>query len=272
MGREDRGSEVRSESMNQGRRAMLKHLSIAVVLATSAGVASAQEWGDLEGTFTYKGTPPTPTKIKPEKDPEFCGKHNLVEETLVVNKANNGLTNVVVYLMDTAKPKIHPDYEKSAKEKVVVDNENCRFEPHVLGVRVGQPLVIGNKDPIAHNTKADFFQNTPFNDLIPAKGEITKTFTKAEATPNGLSCSIHPWMNGYVLIREDPYFAVSDKDGKFSIKNLPVGEHTFVVWNNKFISNVMVNGKAPSPPWARGRVKMNIKAGQNSLGKVEVTP
>jgi hypothetical protein len=54
------------------------------------------------------------------------------------------------------------------------------------------------------------------------------------------------------------------------IKNLPVGEHTFVVWSNKFVSNVTVNGKPPMPAWARGRVKMNIKAGKNSLGTVEV--
>jgi len=251
---------------------MLKQLSIAIVLAGWAGVSSAQEWGDLDGTFLYKGTPPTPAKIKAEKDPEFCGKHELVEETIVVNKENKGLANVVVYLMDTAKPKIHPDYAKMAAAEVVVDNENCRFRPHVQAIRTGQTLVVGNKDPIAHNTKAEFFNNNPFNDLIPAKGEIKKTFTKAETTPSVFSCSIHPWMNAYLLIREDPYFAVSDKDGKIAIKNVPVGEHTFVVWSTKFLSNVTVNGKAPTPPWARGRVKINIKPGQNSLGKVEVTP
>jgi plastocyanin len=251
---------------------MLKQLSIAIALAGLAGASSAQEWGDLDATFLYKGTPPTPAKIKAEKDPEFCGKHNLVDETLTVNKDNHGLANVVVYLMDQAKPKIHPDYEKTAKDKIEVDNENCRFAPHVLGIRVGQTLVVGNKDPIAHNTKADFFKNTPFNDLIPAKGSIEKTFSQEETTPSGISCSIHPWMNAYLLIRDNPYFAISDKDGKIAIKNLPAGEHTFVVWSNKFISNVTINGKAPSPAWARGRAKINIKAGQNSLGKVEVTP
>jgi len=242
-------------------------LSAIAVLALSRA-AVAQEWGNLEGTFVLKGNPPTPAKISPTKDPEVCGKHPLVEEALVVNPDNKGIQNVVVYLADTAKPKIHPDYEKDAKGEVVLDNENCRFSPHVQGIRVGQSLVIGNKDPIGHNTKADFFTNTPFNDLIPAGGSVKKTFAKAEGQPSPVSCSIHPWMNGYLLIREDPYFAISDKDGKFTIKNLPTGEHTFIVWSNKFISNVSVDGKATT--WARGRVKMNIKAGANSLGKVEV--
>jgi len=249
---------------------MLKQLLSAVLIVVLASTAAAQDWGDLDGTFLYKGTPPTPNKIRPEKDPEYCGKHDIFDETLTVNKDNKGIANVVVYLVDATKPKIHPDYDKTAKDKIEVDNENCRFSPHVLGIRVGQTLVVGNKDPIAHNTKADFFKNTPFNDLIPAKGSIEKSFNQEEATPSTLACSIHPWMNGYVLIRDNPYFAISDKDGKISIKNLPAGEHTFIVWNTKFLTSVTVDGKATT--WMRGRVKLNIKKGANSLGKVEVTP
>lgn len=240
---------------------------LGLVLLCTA-VAAAQDWGDLEGVFVYKGTPPTPAKLTPTKDVEFCGKHMLFDESIVVNKSNGGVANVVIYRIDPTRPKIHPSYEETAKAEVRLDNENCRFEPHVLAIRTGQTLVIGNKDPIGHNTKADFFNNTPFNDLIPANGSVRKTFTKAEGTPSALSCSIHPWMTAYLLIREDPYFAVTDQDGKFTIKNLPVGDHTFVVWCNKYLSNVTVNGKATT--WARGRVKVTIKPGTNSLGKVEV--
>jgi hypothetical protein len=249
---------------------MLKQVLCVAVLAILASTASAQQWGNLSGTFLFKGTPSAPKKITPNKDEAVCGKHELVDESLVVNKDNKGIANVVVFLADTGKPKIHPDYDKPelAKAEVKLDNENCRFEPHVVGLRTGQTLIVGNKDPVGHNTKADFFNNTPFNDLIPAGGSIKKSFTKAETQPSPISCSIHPWMNAYLLIREDPYFAVSDKDGKIEIKNLPTGEHTFVVWNGKYVANPTVDGKAVT--WARGRVKINIKAGDNSLGKVEI--
>jgi plastocyanin len=248
---------------------MFKRFSFSLMLAALAGVASAQEWGDLEGTFVFKGTPPSPPKLQITKDPEFCGKHDLVDESIIVNKENGGISNVFVYLSDMGKPKIHPDYAKTEKDEVEVDNQNCRFSPHTLGVRAGQTLVIGNKDPVGHNTKADPFNNNPFNDLIPAGGNIKKKFTKAETTPVKLECSIHSLMNGYLLIREDPYFAVSDKDGKFSIKNLPTGEHTFVVWCNKYVTDATVNGKAEK--WMRGKAKFNIKSGTNNLGKIEVT-
>src|SRR3954470_24289450 len=96
----------------------------AVVLAASAEFAPAQEWGDLEGTFLFKGNPSAPPKIAVTKDQEVCGKHPLVDEALVVNADNKGIQNVVVFLADTAKPKIHPDYEKDAKADVNLDNEN----------------------------------------------------------------------------------------------------------------------------------------------------
>jgi hypothetical protein len=245
--------------------------AIAIALATG-GFARGQAWGDLEGTIVFKGTPPTPAPIKVDKDPAFCGMHMLVDEQIVVNKANGGLANVVVYLF-TKPAMIHPDYEKVAKDNVVIDNQDCRFQPHVATMRTTQKLVVGNKDPIGHNTKADFFNNTAaaFNITIPTGSTIEKQFMVAEASPAKLECSIHPWMNAYLLIREDPYFAVTDKDGKFTIKNLPAGEHTFKVWHqNGFLTNVTVDGKAAT--WARGAVKVTIKAGKNSLGKVEAAP
>jgi len=246
-----------------------------VVCSVFAGLAGAQQWGDLEGTIVFKGTPPTPAKIVADKDPAYCGPKMLVDEQILVDKATGGLANVVVYLSDPpgSKPMIHPDYEKLAAQPVKVDNHNCRFEPHVTGLWTKQKLVIGNKDPIGHNTKADFFNNqtASFNITIPMGGALEKKFDAAEASPAKLECSIHPWMNCHVLIREDPYFAVTGKDGKFTIKNLPAGEHTFKVWHqNGFLSNVTVDGKPAM--WARGAVKLTIKAGKNSLGKVEAAP
>jgi plastocyanin len=233
-----------------------------------AGSAHAQAWGDLEVDVFLKGTH-TPAKIVPDKDIPYCGKHKLVQEQLTVDPATKAIANLVIYLQPgSQKVAVHPDYAKTAKEKRTIDNKECRFEPHVLAIRTGQPLVIGNPDPMGHNTKAEFFDNPSFNDLIPAGGKVEKTFAKPEAGAVKFECSIHTWMNAYLFVRDDPYVGVSDPKGHVSIKNLPVGEWTFVVWNYANLPKVTIDGKETTLGRG-GKWKVNIKPGANKY-KFEV--
>jgi len=247
--------------------------ALLFVLAAAAG-ARAQAWGDLEADFFLKGDAKA-DKIIPDKDVPVCGKHPLFRENIVVDPKTKAIANVAVYLFVAPggkKPPVHPDYEKTAKDAVHIDNKDCRFQPHVLAVRTTQKFVIGNSDPVGHNTKVEFFNNPGFNDLIPAGGKVEKQLAQAETGFAKVECSIHGWMNGYVLVKDDPYVGFSDAKGHLTIKNVPVGEWTFVVWqeNGGYVSDVSVDGKATK--WMRGRVKVNIKPGANKLGKIEVTP
>jgi hypothetical protein len=99
---------------------------------------------------------------------------------------------------------------------------------------------------------------------------MIQKFDQKEIVPLPASCSIHPWMLGYVLIRDNPYMAVSDDRGGFEIENLPVGEHTFQVWQEKsgFVQDVVLDGKETK--WEKGRFTITIKPGKNDLGKIEV--
>jgi hypothetical protein len=260
---------------------MKTNLAIAMLLAAAfvggtSTSARAQAWGDLEADFFLKGDF-KPEKIIPDKDQAYCGKHKLVRENLVVDPATKAIANVAVYLFVPAggkKPAVHPDYAKTAKDEVVLDNKNCRYEPHVQAMRTSQTLVLKNSDPLGHNMKAEFFnpQNVAFNDQIPANGQVEKMLTGNETAFVPVQCSIHGWMTSYLLVRDDPYFGISEAQGHVSIKNLPVGEGTFVVGqeNGGYVSEATVDGKTTK--WARGRVKVNIKPGVNKLGKVEITP
>jgi hypothetical protein len=230
--------------------------------------AASGDWGNLSGRFVYDGSAPTPSPIQVTKDVEFCGKHNLVDESLVVN-SGGGLANVVVWLYE--KPsKIHPSYDETASETVVLDNENCRFEPRVCVLRTTQTLRVTNSDPVGHNTKADLFTNASFNPIIPAKGSFETKLEQSERMPAPVSCSIHPWMSAWLLVRDDPYVAVSDKEGNFEIKNLPAGKVTLVAWQGKYINKVSVDGKATE--WSKGRFEYDVRGGDNNLGVVKVPP
>ena len=231
-------------------------------------------WGNLSGTFIYDGDPPPPKKLRITQDMALCTRHDVFDESLVVNKENSGLANTIVFLYQKRASDllpIHPSYDATATAKVTLDNVKCRFQPHVLVLRTSQILVVGNLDEVGHNTKIDTFNNPPINPMSPAGSTFEYRFGEAELRPAKVSCSIHPWMSARVFLRDDPYFAVTDKNGKFEIKNLPIGDWQFQVWHERgTISEVTLDGQSSS--WKRGRFTTTIKSGENDLGEIKVAP
>lgn len=232
--------------------------------ASESTEAATTGWGTLRGQFTYQGARPTPAPLKVDKDQEICGKVQLVDESVVVGEGN-GLANVVIYLRNK-NPRVHPDYEALAKATAVLDNKDCRFQPHVMVIQTGQPLQIKNSDSKGHNSKIDALGDTPFNALIPAVGNADYVFKKTQSLPQSVQCTIHGWMKGFVLPRDNPYMAVTDKDGKFEIKNLPAGKLEFQIWHEK--AGLM----AAKPEWKKGRFEVQVEDGADvDLKTIEVS-
>lgn len=246
---------------------------LAVVAAVAMASSVQAEWGTLKGKFVLGGDAPKANPIVITKDQEVCGKHALVDETLTVNPSNKGIQGIVLY-MDVARgkkaPEAHPSYADTATAEVRLDNIGCRYEPHVILLRTSQTLVVGNKDSIGHNTKVDTLKNRPINPIIPANGEIKEKFPQEERLPTKVSCSIHPWMNAIVVIKDTPYMAVTDADGNFVIENVPVGKVGFQVWQEKagYIDSVTIGGKKTK--WSKGKFEHDLKAGDNDLGEIQV--
>lgn len=230
-------------------------------------VAEAEDWGTLKGRFVYSGDIPAASELKADKDVEVCGKHKLLSEELVVG-ADKGVANVVVFVRDK-DVKVHPDAAAAAKSaKVVLDNKDCRFEPHVALVQVGQDLVVKNSDTVGHNSNIATLKNSPSNNLIPAGGEAKVSFKSAEAIPAQVTCNIHPWMKAWLVVRDNPYAAVSGADGSFEIANLPAGEVELQIWHEKagYIGEIKVGGKAEKT--AKGRKKVKITPAGTDLGEM----
>jgi hypothetical protein len=260
-------------SFTINRRGLGLMLCSAFLLSGLFSVAwAADEWGTLKGKFVFDGKAPTPEKLNVSKEPMCLQPPAVVDESLVVSD-KGGLANVIVWVRGPKDVKVHPDYQKTAKDKVVLDNQHCRFEPHVVAMRTSQPLEVKNSDPFAHNTNFASGANVLPNQVIPANSSDTKTLSSPENLPLGVACNIHTWMKGWLLVRPDPYFAVSDKDGNFEIKNLPAGtELEFQVYHEKsgYVQKAKIDGKDPG--WARGRFKMTIKPGDNNLGEIKLDP
>jgi plastocyanin len=244
-------------------------VGFGVCTAFSSTTIAAAEWGSLKGRFVVDGTPPKPEPLVVTKD-QFCIDKKPMSQTVVVGPKGE-LANAVVFLRleRGAKVETHPDYAAKLTEPAELDNNGCLFRPHVALVRVGQPFVIKNSDPLGHNTKANLLQNASFNEIIAQGESRTKTFTKAEAMPMPVNCNIHPFMEAHILVQDHPYMAASGEDGTFAIKNLPAGKHNFVFWHESgYVRNAKVG---PGKTDRRGRVELTIQAnGELDLGDIKV--
>ena len=255
-------AQVRESERKMKTLRTLSIALLAVVILSSSSMA--QGWGNLKFKFTYGGDYTAPPKIAVTRDAAVCGKLGLIDESLVVNPENKGISNVIVFYRDRTPAKIHPSYNDSVEASVVVDNIKCRFEPRVAAVWTKCKIDFKNSDPVGHNVKVDTFFNPVINPILPAGAKISQSYSMEERLPTKISCSIHPWMTGWIVVRNDPYIGVSDKDGNLEIKNLPAGEFEFQIWQEKagYIQQVTQDGSTVE--WARGRVKIKIEDGKTT--------
>jgi plastocyanin len=187
-------------------------------------LASLAHAGNVAGAVKYAGAASAPKKIEVSKDHEVCGKMPKVLEDLLVG-ANKGVRNVVVSVQGVAGA-------KAPTAKATLDQNGCHFSPHVTVVGVGAPLEILNNDGILHNIHTFSTANPAFNEAQPKfKKVMTKTFAKPEMFK--LACDAHNWMSGWMVVTDTPYYAVSDEQGNFTIKDVPAGTYTVQYWHEK---------------------------------------
>jgi len=187
--------------------------------------------GTITGMVMIDGTAPKNEPIKMNADP-VCQKENTTpqfQETYMVGSDGKSLANVFVYVKDGLGNYVFD----APTDSVKIDQKECRYHPHVFGIRVGQTLEITNSDPTLHNIHALPKSNSEFNTAQPIQNMVTKhTFDKPEIMVP-FKCEVHGWMNAYVGVMSNPYFAVTGDDGKFSIKTLPAGTYTIEAWQEK---------------------------------------
>jgi plastocyanin len=136
--------------------------------------------------------------------------------------------NIAVYVDTIADKKFEPP-----KDHVVVDQRKMTFVPHVVAVQQGTTVDFLNSDPVGHNV---YWPSISGNKKLAhnlgtwPKGE-KKPFQFNDVGAASLLCNVHPEMSGYVVVVPTPYFAVTDKDGNFEIKDIPAGKYTLKTWS-----------------------------------------
>jgi plastocyanin len=242
-------------------------LAAAVVLP-ALGAAQQAQWGTVKGQVVWaEDKLPEPEKINVDNNPKECLKNGpLFSEKFTIDKGSKGVRWVVVSLVDPKDPNaalpIHPNLKAPKDKKVSIDQPCCAFEPHVLCVREGQTVVFKNSSDIAHNVNVlGGLKNPNFNKTLPPNTDLEESKWVAHWTAVPVRCEVHKWMQSYIKVFNHPYYAVTDKDGNFEIKDAPAGEYNIVVWHE----TGFVQGD-------RKGTKITIKGGDTTdLGKIKMS-
>ena len=202
-------------------------LVFAFALAAPAGAAKYKEMtvsdgGAVQGQILYHGTVKKKT-VLPTKDKAVCGKAR--KEPLSLVGDGGAVQDSVVFLKGVKEGKAWPEM---ALQRPVLDQENCKFQPHVQVARRGKMDII-NSDPVLHNTHGYYGKRTAFNVALPEKGVTVTKILKRPGTVK-VDCDAHGWMLAWVQVVDNPYYAQTKANGVFAITDVPPGEYTLVVW------------------------------------------
>lgn len=201
------------------------YLIIGSIVLLTASVLWAD--GTIKGSVKFEGKGPRPRPLNMEADPVCAAAHAepVHAENVIIN-ANSTLKNVLV--------SIHSEISGSfdiPTEPVVLDQKGCMYSPHVWGIMQGQTLEVRNSDATLHNIHSLSKVNRQFNLAMP---KIVKkkeqVFDKVEDV-FAIKCDVHPWMRTWGAVFDHPFFAVTDDQGNFEIKNVPDGTYTLRAWH-----------------------------------------
>jgi plastocyanin len=203
----------------------------APAAAPEGAKVDASTAGSITGMVALDGAAPKNAPIRMNADPICLREVKTPQfmETFEVGGDGKSLANVFVYVKDGLGNYVYD----TPTEPAIIDQKECRYHPHVFGMRVGQPLQILNSDPTLHNIHATPKVNSEFNTGQPIQGMKTNhTFDKPEVMVP-FKCDVHGWMNAYVGVLPHPYFAVTDGSGKFALNTLPPGTYTIEAWHER---------------------------------------
>src|ERR1043165_5337217 len=203
---------------------MKLNCSLAVVAGFTAALQIATA-GNITGKVTLKGTPPPEKEITQIKDDANCGKLHTeaVKTRFFVVGSGGELADGVGMLKG-----ISGKSTGASAAPLGVDQKGCEYTPYVGAVQTGQKILAKNSDPLMHNVHPSPVAAGNKEDnkaQFAGAADIAFEFPTAEEFLK-FKCDVHPWMFSYITVVDHPYFAVTGKDGTFTIKNVPPAKYT----------------------------------------------
>ena len=224
-------------------------LMLVALVAFIATVAVAQNGqGTISGTVRLVGPPPTIPTVLPKTDFDMCGSVARPTQSLLLG-TNQTVRNVIVYLAGYTQNSAG----NGTNDAIVIDQRDCEFVPRVQIGRTGAPLILKNSDPILHVVRIDSMSSTNGQRMLLKAATPYAGYEKVYQLANFREPTLlqvtsgngHEWMAAYIAVLPHPWAALTDENGRFTLRNVPAGMHKIYVWHEvlgTMAREVRVNG------------------------------
>jgi tetratricopeptide (TPR) repeat protein len=199
-------------------------------------VVTIDNGGLLKGRVTLSGPVPRVRSFHLIHAPniEYCSRisdgrgHRLLFDFSV--SKNRGLKDTVIHLVNVEKGK--PFSPKMQTFHI----DRCRANQYVIGAKNGEDFLLENTDPIQHEIATyevrNIYSDQTSNRPLPEKSsQVRSVFVREDAEHFIIKCNLHPFLQTHAYLVQNPYYTVSDKDGNFSIENIPPGTYEVIAWH-----------------------------------------
>lgn len=208
-------------------------LPITIRAAPVAAVIGPQtSTGAIIGDVRLNGIPPPERDVPLDPSCARLRAEKMTTRFFVVDE-RGGLGDVVVALAPAQNTP--PLSSPTPLQPVLLDQIGCEFVPYVLGLQIGQRLLVRNSDPVLHNVHVspNAFGNKGSNRAHPAGSPDFELIFEAPEFFLPIKCDVHPWMFAYVCLFDHGYFEVTQPDGSFQLLNVPPGDYLLMAAHRK---------------------------------------
>lgn len=220
-------------------------------------VVDVSNAGSLSGHVKLVGQHPTAALIETQRDQDVCGASHPNPAAL---GAGDGVNACVVFIEHISSGKAF------AKGKWEIDQKGCEFLPHVLAVPFGATVTVSNSDAALHNFHITKGSETILNEAQP-EGSPAREAVMKKSGVLAVSCDVHPWMRSYVFVAENPYYAITDASGAYSIDAIPPGDYSISLWRDNWNVEMVKDAEGRVQSYRRGpdlvkKQQVHVEAGK----------
>ena len=224
-------------------------LLAAFVALAAVAVGEENGRGVISGTVRLTGPVPGIPTVRPATDSDVCGNAARPTQSLLLG-TNQVVREVIVYLAGRASNGAN----HGTNDAVILDQRNCEFVPRIQIARSGVPLILKNSDPVLHVVRIDSMSGTNGARTLVKVATPYAGFEKKYKLANfreptllqATSGNGHDWMAAYIAVMPHSWAALTDENGRFTLRNVPAGTHKIYAWHEvlgTLVKDVRVNGE-----------------------------